>query len=136
MIVIDASLIIALILGEDNVADPASIYDLLRVTPISVPAHWPAEVANALWANQRRGRITADMVNTAVDYLATFKPRIDAAPALDSLSGLVKFAEKEKLSVYDAVYVQLALSNNAILATIDGDVRASAKRLDIPVLPE
>lgn len=136
MIVIDASLIVALILREDNVADPTSIYDLLRTTPISVPAHWPAEVANALWVNQRRGRITADMVSTAVEYLTAFKPRIDAAPSLDSLSGLVRFAEKEKLTVYDAVYVQLALSNNAILATVDGDVRASAKRLDIPLLPQ
>ena len=135
MIVADASLIVALILREDNVADPVSVYDLLRTTPLSVPAHWPAEIANALWANKRRGRITAEMVSTAVEYLVTFRPRIDAAPSVERLSALVQFAEREKLTVYDAIYVQLALSSNASLATIDSDVRAAARRLDITLIP-
>jgi predicted nucleic acid-binding protein len=135
LIVADASLIVALILREDNVADPASVYDLLRTTPLNVPAHWPAEVANALWTNKRRGRITAEMVSTAAEYLTAFKPRIDAPPSLDRMPALVQFAERERLTVYDAIYVQLALSNSASLATIDADVRASAKRLDIPLLP-
>ena len=135
MIVADASLIVALILREDNVADPASVYDLLRTMPLSVPAHWPAEVANALWANKRRGRITAEMVSTAAEYLAAFKPSIDAAPALERMPALVQFAEREQLTVYDAIYVQLALSTNAWLATIDSDVRDCARRLDIPLIP-
>ncbi len=135
MIVADASLIVALILREDNVADPVSIYDLLRTTQLGVPAHWPAEVANALWTNKRRGRITAEMVGTAAEYLLAFKPRIDAAPSLERMPGLVEFAERERLTVYDAIYVELALSNNATLATIDGDVRQCAKRLDILLLP-
>lgn len=135
MIVADASLIVALILREDNVADPVSVYDLLRTTQLSVPAHWPAEVANALWTNKRRGRITAEMVSTAAAHLMAFKPRIDAAPSVDRMPALVQFAERERLTVYDAIYVELALSNNATLATIDSDVRQCARRLDIPLLP-
>ena len=135
MIVVDASLIVALILREDNVADPASIYDLLRTTQIGVPAHWTAEVANALWTNKQHGRITAEMVSTAVEYLVTFKPIIDAAPSIERLPALVQFAEREKLTVYDAIYVQLALSTNSSLATIDGDVRDCAQRLGIPLIP-
>jgi predicted nucleic acid-binding protein len=135
LIVLDASLVVALIFREDNVADPASIYDLLLATQLSVPAHWPAEVANALWTNKRRKRITADMIGTATGHLAAFKPRIDAPPSLDGMPALVQFAERERLTVYDAIYVQLALSNNASLATIDKDVRACAKRLNISLLP-
>lgn len=135
MIVVDASLIVALILREDNVTDPTSVYDFLRTTQISVPAHWPAEVANALWTNQRHGRLTADMVSAAAEFLVAFKPRIDVAPSIDRLPALVEFAQRERLTVYDAIYVQLALSTNASLATIDVDVRASARRLDIPLLP-
>ena len=135
MIVLDASLVVALILREDNVADSVSIYDLLLATQLSVPAHWPAEVANALRANKRRKRITADMIGTATEHLAAFKPRIDAPPSLDGMPALVQFAERERLTVYEAIYVQLALSNNASLATIDKDVRACAKRLNISLLP-
>lgn len=135
MIVVDASLIVALILREDNVAEPAFVYDALRTGEIAVPAHWPAEIANALWVNQRRGRMPAGVLNTAVEYLIAFNPRIDAAPSLERIPILVQFAEKEMLTVYDAIYVQLALSYNASLATIDGDMRACARRLNIPLLP-
>lgn len=135
MIVVDASLIVALILREDNVADPASVYDALRTTQLGVPAHWPAEVANALWSNRRRGRITEEMVSTAAEYIAVFRPRIDRAPSPDRMPALVQFAERERLTVYDALYVQLALSNSATLASIDGDVRQCAKRFDMRLLP-
>lgn len=135
MIVVDASLIIALILLEDNAGDPGLVYDAMRATQIIAPAHWPAEIANALWANQRRGRISADSLSAAIDYLIAFKPRIDPAPSLVHMPALVQFADKERLTVYDAIYVQLALSNKASLATIDGDMRACAKRLNIPLIP-
>ena len=136
MIVVDASLIVALVLREDNVADPTSVYDLLSTTQLSVPAHWPAEVANALWSNRRRGRLTEEMVRTAAEYIAAFRPRIDAAPLPEAMPSLIHFAEREQLTVYDALYVELASSHGATLATIDRDVRQCAKRLDIPLLPE
>ncbi|AXK80851.1 hypothetical protein DW352_10215 [Pseudolabrys taiwanensis] len=135
MIVVDASLIVALILREDNVADPDSVYDLLLTAQISVPAHWPSEVANALWINKRRGRMTAEMVGSAIDYLVAFRPRTEAPPSFDRMFALIDFAEREKLTVYDAIYVELALSNDATLATIDHDVRASARRLNIALIP-
>ena len=75
------------------------------------------------------------MVSTAVEYLVTFRPRIDAPPSIERLSALVQFAEREKLTVYDAIYVQLALSNNSSLATIDSDLRDCARRLHITLIP-
>jgi predicted nucleic acid-binding protein len=75
------------------------------------------------------------MVSAAIGYLINFGPRIDEAPSIDRLPELVELAEREKLTVYDAIYLQLALSSNAPLATIDADVRAAAKRLDIPLIP-
>lgn len=135
MIVVDASLTIAIILREENVADHAHVYDTLRDEPIAVPAHWPAEIANALWANFRRGRISKDRLGAAVEYLLAFEPEIDAAPSLQVVPRLVQFAENENLTVYDAIYVQLALAREATLATIDADMRACGLKLNIPLLP-
>lgn len=135
MIVLDASLIIALILREDNVEAHAAIYDVLYDEPVSVPAHWPAEIANSLWANQRRGRISSDGLNTIVEHLFRFKPRVDSAPSLNRFVSLVQFAKRENLTAYDAIYVQLALTLNASLATMDAEMRACAKRLSIPLIP-
>lgn len=135
MIVVDASLVIALVLREDNVDNHALVYDALRSDLITVPAHWPAEIANALWANQRRGRIPANTLNAIVEYLMAFNPRIEAAPPLERTAFLVQLAEAEKLTVYDAIYIQLALACNASLATVDREMRACARRFDIPLLP-
>lgn len=135
MIVVDASLVIALILREDNVDRSELVYSALQAEQLTVPAHWPAEIANGLWANQRRGRIRAGRLDIIVEELFSFKPIIDAAPSAEQIPFLVQFADAEKLTVYDAIYVQLALNCNASLATIDADMRSCARRLDIPLLP-
>ena len=135
MIVVDASLIIAIVLREANVANAASVFDTLQADPLTVPAHWPAEVANALWANRRRGRISVDDVNEIVEDIFAFQPVIDPAPPPDRIPFLVAFAETEKLTIYEAIYVQLALAYDAVLGTIDAEMRACARRFDIPLLP-
>ena len=135
MIVVDASLVIALILREDNVDRSDLVYGALQAGQLMVPAHWPAEIANALWANQRRGRIPIGRLDDIIEELFSFKPIVDVAPTAERISSLVQFAEVEKLTVYDAIYVQLARACNASLATIDRDMRACAQRLDIPLLP-
>jgi predicted nucleic acid-binding protein len=58
LIVLDASLIIAHVLGETTIAVDSSIFDTLKGDRITVPAHWSAEVASALTSNARRGRLS------------------------------------------------------------------------------
>jgi predicted nucleic acid-binding protein len=48
---------------------------------------------------------------------------------------MVQFAQREKLTVYDAIYVQMALELDATLATVDADMRQCAEQLNIPLLP-
>jgi hypothetical protein len=47
LIVLDASLIIAHVLGESTIAVDSSIFDTLRADTVIAPAHWSAEVASA-----------------------------------------------------------------------------------------
>jgi len=44
LIVLDASLIIAHVLGESTIALDSSIFDTLKGDTIIAPAHWSAEV--------------------------------------------------------------------------------------------
>ncbi|HET7849569.1 MAG TPA: type II toxin-antitoxin system VapC family toxin [Pseudolabrys sp.] len=135
MIVLDASLIIALILREANVPDGDSVYNALEAEALTVPAHWAAEIASALWINRRRDRISANEVAAAVERLLVFGPTVDPAPLLGDIPDLLRFAAGEKLTAYDAIYVQLALRLDAVLATVDEAMRASARRHDIALLP-
>jgi predicted nucleic acid-binding protein len=58
LIVLDASLIIAHVLGESAIAADGSIFDTLKGDRVTVPAHWSAEVASALTGNACRGRLS------------------------------------------------------------------------------
>ena len=135
MIVLDASLIVALILREANVPDGDSVYTALEAEALTVPAHWTAEIASALGVNHRRGRISADDVSAAVQRLLVFRPTIDPAPPMGDIPDLLQFAAGEKLTIYDAIYVQVALRLDAVLATVDEAMRASARRHGIVLLP-
>jgi predicted nucleic acid-binding protein len=135
LIVVDASLVLAIVLREANVKDAASVYESLQADRLAVPAHWPAEIANALWINRRRGRIPSENLNVILEGLFAFKPIVDHAPALDQIPSLIEFAEMQNLTVYDAIYVELARARNATLGTMDADMRTCARRLNIPLLP-
>ena len=135
MIVLDASLTVALILCEANVPDGVAVYDALGSEALAVPAHWPAEIASALSVNHRRRRMSAKDVEAVIENLLVLKPAVDPAPSLEDLPNLLQFAAAEQLTIYDAIYVRLAMTLDAVLATVDEAMRLSAKRHDISLLP-
>jgi predicted nucleic acid-binding protein len=135
LIVVDASLVLAIVLREANVKDADSVYESVQADRLAVPAHWPAEIANALWINKRRGRIPSENLNVILEALLAFRPIVDRAPAPDQIPSLIEFAEAQKLTVYDAIYVELARAWSATLGTVDANMRLCARRLNIPLLP-
>ena len=79
---------------------------------IIVPAHWPTEVANALLIAARRRRIKPEQAQALWDELARLP--IDIGPALSTARGkdVLALGEKHNLTVYDAVYLELARATN------------------------
>ena len=134
MIVLDASLMIAWLMGERPV--PAqSLLDTLPDVPIVVPSHWPLEMANALSTYMRAGRLRAsDLLNFIVE-LDGFEIVVESPLSVDEIAAVANFALAHKLTSYDAVYLQLALRRGAILGTVDQAMRAAAQRLNVAVLP-
>jgi predicted nucleic acid-binding protein len=93
------------------------------------PAHFMPEVANG----QLRGRrIPAADVGLRLERLAA--AGIETADR--GLSGLIEaleLAERHRLTVYDALYLQLALDTDAELATLDADLRRAAENEGLTV---
>jgi predicted nucleic acid-binding protein len=135
LIVLDASLIIAHVLGESTVAVDSSIFDTLRDDTIMAPAHWSAEVASALTSNARRGRLSQADVALILEQIDAYDVEFATPATVTELSDLVAFATDQQLSAYDAAYVLLALRLGAKLATLDNAMRRAAGRLHIDVLP-
>jgi predicted nucleic acid-binding protein len=134
LIVVDASFIIAHVLGEDAAVNQANFIETLRQEQLVAPGHWPAEISNALVTNVRRKRISLDDIGLILNELATYNIEIRPACAGDVLR-LIAVASEQNLTAYDAAYVILALDLEASIATLDKAMRQAAGRLNLNVLP-
>jgi predicted nucleic acid-binding protein len=124
-VVVDASAIMSFLLAEKLPADEAWLGFLVQGA--LAPAHFSAEVANSLLVAMRRGRISNAERAEAIGELTNHRIEIDEALdwlALDRVSGL---AERHKLSVYAAIYLDLALRKGLPLATYDAPLAAAAR---------
>jgi predicted nucleic acid-binding protein len=103
--------------------------------PVHVPVLWMFEVANALLILKRRRRIDQQGYDQARLDLRDLRPLVDAESPQLALGSICQLAEKYELSVYDAVYLELALRRQLPLATRDSALNKAAKRAGVRTLP-
>ena len=134
--VIDASLAIAWVHpGQASPSTDALLADVGRGTPIVVPALWSVEVANALLVLQRRKKLRTDERLTALAALRGLNVSVDHEMSALAFTEVSALASELGLSVYNAVYLELALRLKLPLACKDGSLRDAAKRRRAKVLP-
>ena len=74
-----------------------------------VPAHWPAEVANARLTAVRRGRISREKAKRFFVDLRAMPIRVDPKSSEGVFDRVFKLAEQYSLTIYDAGYLELAI---------------------------
>jgi predicted nucleic acid-binding protein len=99
-----------------------------------VPAVWPLEVANALLVAERRKRLTIAQVTGQLRRIAALPISVMPVAPAYTFEQVLPIARQEKLSSYDAAYMQLALREALPLATLDADLRRAAKANGVTVL--
>jgi len=128
-IVLDVSFAVEVIEGGE--ASLAALADQVGKTALLlVPPHFWTETANALL----RGRkLSAADVNARLERLKA----VGVSVADGGLSGIVEaigLADRHRLSVYDAAYLQLVLDVEGTLATLDAGLGRAAKAEGVPLL--
>lgn len=98
---------------------------------LEVPILWSMEVANALLALVRRGKLEDEERRIALGWLQRLPLRVDADAAALAFSRLSEYADAHGISVYDAAYLELAERKRLPLATKDAALRKAAKRAGI-----
>ena len=132
-LVCDCSVSAAWCLDDEMSAAADEVLALAAGAEILVPAIWPAEMANVLWAAERHGRIDAADADAALAALARLPVRVDPG-APDSAQGLLIVARSRNLSAYDAAYLELALRHGAPLATLDRQLGEAAHAAGVELL--
>jgi predicted nucleic acid-binding protein len=123
-LVIDASVAIAWIASDERSAYAERALAACGTDRAVVPMLWYWEIANALLALERRGRL-ADASAAYASVLRNLP--IDAANhAREARLEEIAYARKHRLNVCDAAYLALAKSSGYALATLDEPLASAA----------
>ena len=129
--VLDASVAIAWLLNEDTGSQADLALARLEDEGALVPHLWHLEVRNGLLVAMRRGRIAGDAAAERLRAMYRLRFRTDEEPDLDIAFSL---AGRHALSIYDAVYLELAQRHTAALATLDKALARAAANLSLPLV--
>ncbi len=114
--VLDASVTVAWLLDDEGGGRANAVLTRLETEAVLVPQHWHLEVRSALLGAERRRRIGADDVDERLRALAELSVGTDTEPRVVTAFAL---ARRHGLSIYGAVYLELAERSDAPLATLD-----------------
>lgn len=130
-IVVDASVILAWLFEDEASAYAERTLEALREEEGIAPALWAFEVANSLLMAERRGRSTARGTERSIELVSALPITIQDITLQNVFGSVLTLARKEKRTVYDASYLELAMRQGLALATEDRDLRKAAGRVGV-----
>ena len=133
--VLDCSVALAWVFPDEATAALDALCDSLIEDYALTPEIWPLEIANALLAAQRRGRISAEELQDIVAKLRVLSIEMDHETGEQAFTRILALAQKHNLTSYDAAYLELALRQGLPLATLDRQLQAACQLEDVTVLP-
>jgi predicted nucleic acid-binding protein len=133
-LVLDSSAVLAWIYAEETTNAVRHLFDIVAEDGAVVPAIWRLEVANSSTVAARRGRINVEFRNAALADLALLDITTDPQADAYSWTTTLCLADRFRLTLYDAAYLELAHRRSLPLASLDEELRAAGRALGIPLL--
>ena len=131
---IDASVALAWCFGDERTEATVSLLERLQTDAAAVPNLWHLEVANGLALAERRGRITPAESAELIALLEMIEIVVDGETPARAFTRVLDLAREERLTAYDASYLELAMRLGLPLASKDADLCDAAERLGVSVL--
>ena len=129
--VIDRSTAVAWAMMDEPSADAEFALEQVRVHGGVAPQLWWAELRNALLVAERRGRATPAITDAALAALDTLPVQLDHKP---NGPMVLRLAREHDLTIYDALYLELALREGRPLATLDRKLVRAAEAEGVELL--
>ncbi len=133
-LVVDASVALTWCFADERTPATTSVLDRVVQDGAIAPALWPLEVLNALAVAQRRNRCDTERRLLLAGFLRQLPITIDDDTIEYAWSTSAHLAERHRLTIYDAAYLELAQRMSLPLATLDGELRAAARSVGVDVL--
>ena len=130
---LDCSATLAWLLDDETNEPIRSVFGTVARDGAIVPSLWRLEVANSLQMAVRRGRMTRAARDASLADLRSYAIVVDGETDSMAWTTTLALAERHRLTVYDAAYLELAARRHLPLATLDRELRdaASAEGIDL-----
>ncbi|MCY3928124.1 MAG: type II toxin-antitoxin system VapC family toxin [Acidobacteria bacterium] len=128
--VLDCSVACAWLLEDERVPGADRVLGQAGTHGASAPGLFWAELRNALVMAERRGRLTPTQTTEALTEIEHLDVELDHAPDEETT---LRLARDHRLSVYDALYLELAIRQKRELATLDTALQRAAESEGVAV---
>jgi predicted nucleic acid-binding protein len=132
--VVDCSIAMAWLFNDEATAKTEALLNRLTTETALVPAWWFIEITNVLATAESKGRITPTQSDAFIADLGKLGIERDDEAPNRAFTYLLPLCRRHRLTSYDAIYLDLAVRRNLPLATLDEDLRKTAKKLGVPLL--
>jgi predicted nucleic acid-binding protein len=133
-LVLDSSVILAWVYSDETTEAVKQVLEMLSQSSAWVPGLWRLEIANVLEMGVRRGRHDAGFRDGTLADLALLPIHLDAETDRHAWGATARLAERHRLTLYDAAYLELALRRGLPLATVDQELRRAASTENLVLL--
>lgn len=132
--VVDSSVTLTWCFEDEQTAASLALLEQVVEHGAVAPTVWPLEVLNALVMAERRKRVDAAQRQRLTGFLRDLPIALDAETAAQAWSATVQLAERHRLTVYDAAYLELAQRRGLPLASLDNELRAAAQAVGVALV--
>jgi predicted nucleic acid-binding protein len=133
-IVLDSSATLAWVYKDEVTERIRAVFTLVSEHGAWVPSLWRLEVANILEMGVRRGRHDLGFRNSTLTDLASLPISVDVETDRQAWGASLVLAERHRLTLYDAAYLELALRRGLPLASLDAELCRAARAEGVVVL--
>ncbi len=99
-----------------------------------VPELWYLEASNVLLGAERDGEVTVGQVEIFTSQLENLPITVDSSTQKQSLlSRIMDLARSYNLSSYDAAYLELAIRESLMLASLDRELVKAAEKAGVSI---
>jgi predicted nucleic acid-binding protein len=133
-LVLDSSATLAWIYSDETTDMIRAVFDQVADAGAVVPGLWRLEVANSLTVAVRRNRIDSEFRRAGLADLALLDITTDPHTDNQAWGETLLLADRYRLTLYDAAYLELARRRQLPLATLDQELIAAARAAGIKTM--
>lgn len=132
--VLDASIALAWCFSDEATPLTTALLKKIESEKAYVPQLWTLEMGNILVTAERKKRISFAKIVEFLSILEELDIQVDHETSLRGFHEIMSLAHSEKLTTYDAAYLELAMRLGLPIATKDSALKEAAKRLGVVIL--